>query len=336
MLFIIALFVMVGVALVAGAAQKQSSRLRGISSGLLLSYTLIMVALISGELYFRLFFAETDGLPTLAQQNWMARYWQTNALGYRDSEWTSEDWAQRTTILAVGDSFTAGYGLEDTSKRFADVLAQQLSDDYAIINLGKPGASTVDELANLEQHPLQTPDIVILQYTLNDIETAALSIGLNPDLNPLANVPTWANESHLANFLYWRLAPALNPQVRGFDSYIAWLHSMYDHSVVWDIHQQQISAFVEAVELRGAKLIVLIFPDMNNPFGSIPYVDRVAHVFEQRGYGDQVIKLFDAAEAMPAQQRVVSPRDAHPSAAFHALVGAMIYERYFTTEQTVQ
>jgi lysophospholipase L1-like esterase len=294
------------------------------------------VILVGGELYFRFFFAETDGLPTLAQQNWMARYWQTNSLGYRDREWTSDDWVQRTTILAVGDSFTAGYGLEDTSKRFADVLAQQLNDNHIVINLGKPGASTVDELANLEGHPLQTPDIVILQYTLNDIETAALSIGLNPGLNPLANVPAWANESHLANFLYWRLVPALNPQARGFDSYIAWLHSMYDHSVVWDIHEQQINAFIDAVEGRGAQLIVVIFPDMNNPFGSILYVDRVAHAFEQRGYGEQVIRLFDAAEAMPLQQRVVSPRDAHPSSAFHALVGAMIYDRYFATEQAAR
>lgn len=332
MLLLIVVLILLGAVLIVGAAQKRSPSLRSLAGGLLISYTLITMILIGGEFYFRFFFAETDGLPTLAQQNWMARYWQTNTLGYRDREWTAEDWAQHRTILAVGDSFTAGYGLEEPSRRFADVLAARLSADDAVINLGKPGASTVDELANLEQHPLQTPDIVILQYTLNDIETAALSIGLNPSLNPLANVPTWANESHLANFIYWRLAPALNPQVRGFDSYIAWLHSMYDHSVVWDIHEQQINAFIDAVESRGAQLIVVIFPDMNNPFGSIPYVDRVAHVFEQRGYGDQVIKLFDAAEAMPAQQRVVSPRDAHPSAAFHALVAATLYDLYFTTE----
>lgn len=331
MLTIIIGIVAVGALLIVGAVQKRSKRLRSVCRGLLISYTMIVLLLIGGELYFRFAFAESDGLPTLAQQNWMNRYWQTNNLGYRDREWQPEDWANSETILILGDSFAAGYGLENPANRFADVLAARLGASYAVINLGKPGASTVEELQNLKSHPLQNPDVVIWQYTLNDIENAALSIGLNPGLNPLANVPTWANESHLANFLYWRLAPALNSQARGFDSYIAWLHSMYDHSVVWDIHRQQIETLIEAVEARGAALIIVIFPDMNNPFGSIPYVDRVAQVFEAAGYEDRVIKLFDAAEAMPLEQRVVSPRDAHPSVAFHALVGEMIYERYFAT-----
>ena len=62
--------------------------------------------------------------------------------------------------------------------------------------------------------------------------------------------------------------------------------------------------------------------------GSIPYVDRVAQVFEARGYGDDhVLKLFDAAEAMPLQERVVSIRDAHASALFNHQVGMMLYEK---------
>lgn len=327
MLPFLILIALIGALLLAGVVQRRARRLRSLCAGLLVSYVVLVLALLGGEVYFRCCFAESDGLPTQANTRWLARNWQTNALGYRDQEWTPDALAGRRTVLVVGDSFAAGWGIADSNQRFSGVLADHLGAGWAVINLGLPGATTPREIEALRTYPLQTPDWVIWEYTMNDIDDAALSIGLDPGLNPLAAMPAWADESALGNFLYWRLA---GRGARGTDTYSDWLFSMFDHSVVWDIHQQQLNAAIDQVEAMGAQLGVVIFPDLLRPFDSIPYVDRVAGVFQARGYGDRVLRLFDAAEAMPLNERIVNPRDAHPSAAFSRVVGDLIAEAWFT------
>lgn len=322
--------VMVGIGVGIGlmARQRFSTRLRNLGSGLLVTYVTILLLMGTGEVYFRYGYAEPDGLPTLASRNWMARYWQTNSLGYRDREWTAADLENRTVIAVLGDSFAAGWGIENPADRFGNVLEARLGDGFAVVNMGEPGASTVEELENFQAYPFGTPDLVVLQYYLNDIETAALSIGLDPQLNPMANVPEWVNESYLANFIYWRLVGRLQPEQRGTLTYWQWLYSMYDHSAVWAIHAEQINRLIDAVEAKGIPLIAVLFPNMLDPVGSIPYIDRAAQVFEARGYDTtHLLKLFDAAEAMPIRERIVSERDAHASAAFNQTVGEMLYER---------
>ncbi len=327
MLPYIIIFLALGALLVIGALQKRNRPVKAISANLLITYTMIALILIGAELFFRFVYAETDGLPTLASRNWLDRYYHLNTLGYRDREWTQAEWEGKTTILAVGDSFTAGWGIPDPADRYTDQLAARLGEDYAVINIGEAGTTTVSQLENLREYPLQNPDIVLWQYYLNDIDDAALSIGLDPGLNPMANMPAWAADSYFGNFLYWRFA---SPQTRGSDTYINWLFSMYDNSTVWDIHAGEINAMIDHIESSGADMIVLIFPDMLQPFNSIPYVDRVADVFEARGFGGQVIKLFDAAESMPLNARVASPRDAHPSADFSTVVADLIYAGFFS------
>lgn len=313
--------------LIAVAIQKRRQRLRSIARGLLVSYLTFVFIFAAAEVYFRWVYAESDGLPTFASQNWLRRYWHTNLMGYRDRDWLPEEWESKQKILVIGDSFAAGWGIESTTDRFSDVLARHLGNSSAVINLGKEGASTVEETENLREYPLQNPDIVILQYYLNDIENAALSIGLDPGLNPTQNMPSWANESFVGNFIYWRLISRFKPEVQGTTTYWNWLYSMYDNATVWDIHHKQLDAFIDQVESRGAQLYIVIFPNMLDPVASIPYVDRVAQAFEARGYGDYVIKLFDQAAEMPLAQRIVSERDAHASAAFNQLVGDLIYEK---------
>ncbi len=317
-----------GMALVMLARQQRWTAVRQWMTGLLVTYVTITLILLAGEAYFRFAYAESDGLPTLASRNWLGRYWQTNTQGYRDREWQAEDWQDKQTVLVLGDSFAAGWGIENPEDRFADVMAAGLGDGVAVINLGKEGTNTVDQTAILDSYPLPHPDVVVLQYYLNDIEHAALSLGLDPGLDPTRNLPGWANESYLANFLYWRLAPRLQPGLRGEQTYWGWLYSMYDNSSVWDIHRQELEAFIAAVEARDAQLMVVIFPNMLDAVGSIPYLDRVAQVFESRGYDERyTLKLFDQAEQMPLNERIVSPRDAHASAAFNRLVGDLLAER---------
>lgn len=318
-------YLILGAGLVVGVVQRRFARLRSACAGLLITYTLIGGIVGGAELYFRCCYAESDGLPTWALANWLDRYWDENAGGFRDRDWPANDLAARRVVLAVGDSFTAGWGIADPDQRFSSVLQTRLGEGYAVVNLGDPGSTTPRQVTHLaawqQRNPGIRPHAVIWQYYLNDIDDAALSIGLDPGLDPLAAMPGWATESYLGNFLYWRFAGA---GVRGQQTYTDWLFAMYDNSTVWDIHAAQIEAAVDAIEALDAEPIFVIFPDLLRPFDSIPYVDRVAGVFAGRGYADRTIRLFDQAEAMPIAGRIVSFRDAHPGPAFHALVADLL------------
>lgn len=310
-------FVLAALPLVALAVQRRFTRLRAVGKGLLVSYVTILLMLAAGEVYFR--YVHTDSEGRLASNNWMARYWQTNTQGYRDREWVASDYAGKTTVAVVGDSFTAGWGLQSPADRFADVLARQLGDGYAVFNLGTPGDSTPQELERLEAYPVQ-PDVVILQYFLNDIDYAALTQGLNKAPPP---VPSVAQESYLANYLY-----SLTNSGFGVE-YWDTEYANYDHPAVWGEHERELNAFIDYVESINGRLIVVIFPNLQDPVRSIPYVDRVAQVFEARGHTD-VLKLFDEVARWNVADLINSPRDAHPSIAFSQRVGAMIYERFFS------
>ncbi|MDZ4766265.1 MAG: SGNH/GDSL hydrolase family protein [Chloroflexota bacterium] len=313
-----------GGVLIALVVQRRWRRARGIAAGLLVSYVTILVLLGGIEAYLRFGYAESENVITLATQNWLARYWHTNALGYRDRDWTPADWAGKQTVMVVGDSFAAGWGIENTADRFPDVLAAHLGDDYALINIAQYGTATPEQLEMLRAHPLQDPDIVILQYFLNDISYAGLSLGLLPTPDPL---PAWANESAIGNLLYTRL---LASWVRA-DDWWQWNYDAYDNVGIWSVHEREIDAFIDYTESIGARLIVVIFPNLLDPVRSVAYIDRVAQVFEARGHTD-VLKLFDAAAAWSPAELMVSARDTHPSIAFHQYVGDTLYDLYFAPD----
>jgi hypothetical protein len=329
MLIVIAIIILIAVLLIVLSVQKRWARARYIAPRLLAAYFSVVMLLALGEAFFRFAYAESGWGFTLAYQNWEDRYWEENSLGFRDREWTSDDWQGKTTVMLLGDSFTAGWGVTNPDDRFGNVLARLLGDEYAVLNLGRPGGTPPRELAWAREHPLQNPDIIIYQYYLNDIDDAALRI--NDFWSPQYPLPPeWIDqESHLANFLWWRVAPWLTTiNASDDESYWAWNTRTFQNSAIFDIHRDELRAVMDFAEERDARLIVVIFPNMADPVGSIPYVDAVAAVFQESGY-TEILKLFDEAAGWQPSQAMVSSRDAHPSAAFHRRVGELFYEEFF-------
>jgi hypothetical protein len=315
MVLILVILAGIGALLFVGALRIRVKWLRSLAGGLLISYVTLLIMGAAIEGYFR--FAYYDTFGRRASENWLARYWQTNSAGYRDREWLPEDWAGKTTVAVVGDSFAAGWGVNDPSERFSDVLGEMLDDDYYVFNLAIPGTATPQQLEALQQAPT-TPDIVILQYFLNDIDYAVMSQGLQI---LLPEPPTALRDLYMVDFVYSLL-------VNGMDGdYWEWEYSNYDNFVLWDIHRTQLEAFIDYTESIDARLIVVIFPNLRDPVGSIPYVDRVAFVFQDRGI--ETLKLFDAVAEWTPAAVVVSPRDAHPNAAFHRYVGERLHTLFF-------
>jgi hypothetical protein len=332
----LAVCVVLAIVLIGLSRQKPAKRTSNIASGILVSYITILLMLGIGELYFRYFYADSGWGFTLAHKNWEKQCWHLNPDGFRDREWFPADFEGRTSLAILGDSFASGWGVCNPQDRFGDVLAEDLGEDYAVVNLAIPGTSTPQQLDILKNQSPTTPDIVILQYFLNDIELASASVSRLwvADWVQAPAEQSLAAETYLGNFAYWAIYPLTRTVNATFEgSYWQWEYETYDNYDIWQIHEQELNDFIDYVESIDAELYVVIFPNMADPVGSVPYVDRVKFVFENRGYTENIVTLYNEVAAWDTSQPLIaSPRDAHPSAAFHRFVGGLLYERWFTNK----
>ncbi len=98
--------------------------------------------------------------------------YRTNELGLRDTTYKAD---ADVKILVLGDSVAWGDAIDDVRNVFANRLERRLDDEdpsrtYEVINAGVPGYSTFQEAAFLRIRGLAlAPDLVILQFCLNDI-----------------------------------------------------------------------------------------------------------------------------------------------------------------------
>ncbi len=97
----------------------------------------------------------------------------TNELGFRDTPYRAD---ADVKILLLGDSVSWGNGINDVRRVYPFLLEQRLNRHYGgrrsveVINASVPGYSTFQELRYLELYGLDLePDVVILQFCLNDV-----------------------------------------------------------------------------------------------------------------------------------------------------------------------
>jgi len=98
----------------------------------------------------------------------------SNSLGYRDREHTVEKPPGVHRILVLGDSIAAGLGVLDYDKTFPGMLEGLLRRrgfHSEVLSFAVSGYNTMQEVATLEERGLRySPDLVLLAYSLNDIE----------------------------------------------------------------------------------------------------------------------------------------------------------------------
>lgn len=93
-----------------------------------------------------------------------------NSLGWRDAEFPSEKIPGRTRVLALGDSFTFGTGV-DYGQRFSEVL-ERAEPSVDVLNMGAFAYGPEQEIRVYEVHGASVrPDIVLWNlYLGNDME----------------------------------------------------------------------------------------------------------------------------------------------------------------------
>lgn len=254
---------------------------------------------------------------TLASRNWFAHHWQVNALGYRDVEVDSAALAQKKVVLFAGDSFTAGHGVKDPASRFSDRVGAALGQSFAVANLGYPGADTRDEAAYLRSFPAK-PALIVLAWYPNDIDQAGVRAGLElKRVTPYEDSPAlysfFVQRSYLLNFLYW-----LYPRRGENLDYQNYLKECFASDKVMALHQADLQAVIQYANENDAKLVVVLFPFLEDVKGSAELMQPVKNYLQAQQV--PFIALDESLKLMEPAQMMVNKNDGHPNEKVHQLV----------------
>jgi len=153
-------------------------------------FSIIAILLILGalEVLFRIVYSpsdftyegifeyDRDKVYTLKKNydgNFADKEVRTNSSGYRDREIPVEKPKNGYRIVVIGDSVTFGHGVEG-GETYPEVLEKLLQQTYTsrkveVINTACPGNSTFQEYYDVKRSLVFNPDVIILQFLLNDV-----------------------------------------------------------------------------------------------------------------------------------------------------------------------
>ena len=243
-----------------------------------------------------------------------------NSKGLRDREFAYSKPAGVFRILALGDSFTMGWGVpvEDTfSKRIEKILDR--TSKVEVLNGGVGNYNTLQELTAYElEYSKYDPDLVLLCFYVNDAEPAQEN-----------KAPRFFPNSYLLAFLnrQWQnVQLLLNPKTR-FDAY----YNAQFEGDSWSKYEEVIARLAQSVQARHSKLVVALLPDFrmldHYPFTNIHA--KVKARFESLGV--QVIDLAENLESSfdrrPSSRYWVAWDDPHPNADAHRIIAEKIADR---------
>jgi len=303
------------------------STLRAIAMNLVLLFFAFAFTGLGLEVAARQLIVFPDGFNiSLASKRWFARYWNPiNSMGVRGTEPNLKDFAERPSLLFLGDSFSAGSGLEDYRDRFSEQVKQKVGDRWAVETLAIGGWDTDKELDALQKFPVK-PKRVLMQYYLNDIGQAVREAGVEFIVRPTPlpfGLQWLSDHSYLVNFVHLQVFRAA--QLAEKVTYWDLLRGHYEDPKLWALHEAMLRKVITYCKDNNIALDLLIFPNLFDVEGSRPIINKVKGVFESMGV--QVIDLADTFQGRNPMDSVVNVSNAHPNAKAHHEVADIIIQR---------
>lgn len=270
---------------------------------------------------------------TLASQRWFERHWQPiNGLGFRDVEHVGQVADVPELIFFVGDSFTAGQGMDDARLRFCDLVGEARGPDARAVVVAQCGWNTGNQREAVDGMAAQlgrSPTEVVLAYVPNDILDPRYLVGRSEPFplpsDPTAGGPSWlawmSGSSYLTDALWWRVVrwtALAELALEHGDT----LRRAFEDESIWSAHAADLRALAERVAAHGASLTVVVFPDLFSVKATRTHTARVAALFEETG-----ARVHDLGPILSGRSRlelVSSPRDGHPGPRLHAEVAALL------------
>ena len=262
------------------------------------------------------------------------KYWNTiNKEGFRDKEYKKNE----KTILFLGDSFTAGWGIKNVENRFSEVTLKNIerNKEYTFYNLGQYGADSKIEYENLKRivnkyNP--NSKYLILQVLYNDIDPY-LPIP-NKACDKLNHAPknktleTLVAGSYLINLLnnFYPLNLNINTNIKLAKtcSYEERLRIGYNDSSYYNKMFRYHDSIISFCKTKEIKPIVVYFPLMEDlNFDKKNNIDRRFASYFNKNKID-FINMKKYINHLSRDQRQASKMDAHASEIVHEIAGKII------------
>jgi len=330
--------------------------LKNILTGLTVSLVSIVLVLLVCEVLVRVAY------PTLKPSNqydWGARH-----KGYSLSRIPNT-----FRIVVLGDSYTFGQGVEK-DKTFPAVLEKLLNGmganvKFEVVNLGFCGLNTLTEVQLLTEYGINPetwapdpnyrglayqPDLVILEYTLNDSSTSwrepgqvksfddrfrngevVLRVNSGPYSLPLPDKVdkffTMHSRLYLALFSgYNQLLGILGLREAGKGAIASTLSRYQDNFDGWIWMNQALQQLSAIGRSTHTPVAMAIYPDMVN-LSSYPFVSAHQKVRSAaEAYGIPTLDLLPAFQGRNERDLIATPFDAHPNAKAHVIAAQVIFE----------
>jgi hypothetical protein len=299
----------------------------------LIFLSLLGVMAMAAESYLRFVAVFTDAFGvSLPARRWFAIHTQLNSLGCRDKESTIEKPTGVRRIAFVGDSFTYGWGIEETADRFSDRI-QSLFDTTVpgtveIMNVAKPGWGTGDQIQPIRDVvALYHVDEIVLCYVPNDIEKLIpASPGFIPTRPPeysLLNL----DSSPLLDYLYRRICLPRVPTVRDYHD---WLAQGFADPDVWHRHVAQFHEIIRFSREHNVAFRVVLLPFLRTSgrgFDPRRIHDRLQGVWYESEASN--LDLLPLVSGYDVTTLVVNSNDPHPNELAHEHFATSIWEAFY-------
>lgn len=255
---------------------------------------------------------------TLASKIWFERYWEVQRDGYREAE--SDSYVSPVPqLFFIGDSFLAGHGIKDPDDRFSNRVQKQLLRGWKVHNHGQNGASTNDEVDQMNWHN-GAAKLIVLCWFLNDVDDVARQHGLHTG-NEGLQAP-WPISLIHGSYLCEYLA-GFFPDRQAGDNYLKFLHRAYADPIVMEEYQRQLFSISHSRRLFGAKFAVVLFPMMNSIDGSEFALKPMREYWQSQNI--PCLDLSPIYKGYTTKELTVNASDSHPSVFAHDLAGDAIY-----------
>lgn len=230
-----------------------------------------------------------------------------NSQGQRGAELPASKQDDVFRILLLGDSITFGWGVaeaETMAGRLRNALKDRFpSRDFEVVNAGVGNTNTAMQVAwYLEQGRRYEPDLVVLNYFINDAEpTPSRHGGL-------------IRETSMAFVYFEGRVDTISRQFMGKVDWEDYYRDLYtDGAAGWGAARQAIDRLVETTRTDGTRLMIANIPEIRR-LAPYPFPEVRAAISEIAADHDVAyLDLHASVAAEPPESLWVTVEDPHPN-----------------------